>query len=182
MLQDEPYVYKTSKIKNTSPKGIITVTVEQDEFNKDADFVDNNPNSPTFGEMYADYYSSTVVPEEIQPEIETNTDILSIEAKTYSVRINGGSKVVNAKVLDKNSNDVTNNYDSNNFIWNFKLKDSDEDITSLIVEDSAYNELNKDKYKFKFKFLGDEKYLNKIITITLKIDELSANADLDIVS
>jgi hypothetical protein len=177
MLQDEPYVYKASKIKNTAPKGVITVTIEQDRFNTDSDYVNLDT-----GEMYADYYSSTIIPEEVTPEIEATTDVLSIEAKTYSVRINGGSKVVYAKILDQDGNDVTNNYSGEDLIWSFKLKDSDEDITSLILEDSTYNEANKDKYKYKFKFLGDEIYLNKIITVTLKINELSANADLDIVS
>ena len=177
MLQDEPYVYKASKIKNTAPKGVITVTIEQDRFNTDSDYVNLDT-----GEMYADYYSSTIIPEEVTPEIEATTDVLSIEAKTYNVRINGGSKVVYAKILDQDGNDVTNNYSGEDLIWSFKLKDSDEDITSLILEDSTYNEVNKDKYKYKFKFLGDEIYLNKIITVTLKINELSANADLDIVS
>lgn len=177
MLQDEPYVYKASKIKNTAPKGVITVTIEQDRFNTDSDYVNLDT-----GEMYADYYSSTIIPEEVTPEIEATTDVLSIEAKTYNVRINGGSKVVYAKILDQDGNDVTNNYSGEDLIWSFKLKDSNEDITSLILEDSTYNEANKDKYKYKFKFLGDEIYLNKIITVTLKINELSANADLDIVS
>ena len=180
MLQEEPYVYKASKIKNTAPKGVITVTIEQDRFNTDSDYV----NIET-GEMYADYYSSTVVPEEvpaIKEEEEVITDILSIEAKTYSVRINGGSKVVNAKILDKDGNDVASNYSSGDLVWSFELKDSEEDITSLISEDLTYNETNKDKYKYKFKFLGDEQYLNKIITVKLSINDLSATADLDIVS
>ena len=64
MLQEEPYVYIATKIKNTSPKGIITVTVTQDRFDKNKDFVDNDPKSDTYGEMYADYYSSTITPEE----------------------------------------------------------------------------------------------------------------------
>lgn len=184
IIQDEPYVYMISKVNNTSPKGVIEFTVVQDEFNKDADYVDNDPKSPKYGEMYADYYSSTItpVPEEHLTDIVVNTDILSIEAKTYSVRINGGSKVVYAKIIDKDGNDVTNNYNSNDLVWSFEFKDSDEDITSIISEDLTYNETNKDKYKYKFKFSGDEKYLNKIITVKLTINELSATADLDIVS
>lgn len=177
IIQDEPYVYMISKVNNTSPKGVIEFTVVQDEFNTDSDYVNLDT-----GEMYADYYSSTIIPEEVTPEIEATTDVLSIEAKTYNVRINGGSKVVYAKILNQDGNDVTNNYSGEDLIWSFKLKDSDEDITSLILEDSTYNEANKDKYKCKFKFLGDEIYLNKIITVKLTINELSATADLDIVS
>lgn len=182
MIQDEPYAYMISKINNTSPKGVIECTVVQVPFNKDSDFVDNDPNSPTYGEMYADYYSSTVVPEEIQPEIETITDILSIEAKTYSVRINGGSKVVYAKILDNDGNNVTNNYDSSLLEWSFSFKDNEFAEDNLIVVDEAYSLKDGNQYKCKFKFKGDEAYLNERITVTLKINELSAIADLDIVS
>lgn len=177
MLQEEPYVYKASKIKNTAPKGVITITIEQDRFNADSDYV----NLET-GEMYANYYSSTIIPEEVIPEIEATTDVLSIEAKTYSVRINGGSKVVYAKILDSDGNDVTNNYDSSLLEWNFSFKDDEFAEDNLIVVDEAYNLKDGNQYKCKFKFKGDETYLNERITVTLKINELSANADLDIVS
>lgn len=181
IIQDEPYVYMISKVNNTSPKGVIEFTVVQDEFNKDADFVDNNPNSPTFGEMYADYYSSTITPEEVQTDVEVTTDVLSIEAKTYSVRING-SKVVYAKILDKDGNDVTNNYDSSLLEWSFSFKNDELVEDNLIVIDETYNLKDGNQYKCKFKFKGDEAYLNERIVVTLKINELSANADLDIVS
>lgn len=178
MLQDEPYVYKTSKIKNTSPKGIITVTIEQDRFDKNKDFVDNDSNSPTYGDMYADYYSSTVVPKE---EVEQNSYTLSVEAKTYSVRV-GGSKVVYAKILDNNGNDVTNNYDSSQLEWSFSFKDNKFAENNLIKIDESYKSKEGNQYKCKFKFNGDETYLNERITVTVKLNNLSASADLDIVS
>ena len=190
MIQDEPYVYMVSKVNNTSPKGVIECTVVQNTFNKNTDYVDNDPNSPTYGDMYADYYSSTVVPEEVpivteseEPEEpEVNTDILSIEAKTYSVRINGGSKVVYAKILDKDGNDVTNNYNSDDLVWSFSFKDNESAEDTLFSIDQAYGVKEGNEYKCKFKFLGDEAYLNERITVKLTINGLSASADLDIVS
>lgn len=180
MLQDEPYVYKTSKIKNTSPKGIISITIEQDRFDKNKDFVDNDPNSPTYGDMYADYYSSTIDPEEVDEKKDVPTDILSIEAKTYKVRIKGGSKVVYAKILDTVGNDVTRNYYSYNFDWKFYI-DGKELDSALWSEDSTYNG-NSEKCKYKFFFKGNEDYLNQKLTVKLSINNLSADADLDIVS
>lgn len=180
MLQDEPYVYKSSKIKNTSPKGVITVTIEQDRFDKNKDYI----NLET-GEMYADYYSSTVVPEE-QTELDENTDILSIEAKTYSVRINGGTKIVYAKIVDSEGNDITNKYDSSKLEWSFTFEKEDLseiNINDLIIVDTNYSKKDeKNKYKCKFKFNGDETYLNERIKINLKIENLIADAELDIVS
>ena len=179
MIQDEPFVYKVSKIKNTAPKGIITVTVEQTQYDPDKDYVDNDPKSPTYGEMYADYYSSTVVPEE---QVKVNNYKLSIEAKTYSVRINGGTKVLYAKLLDHDGNDIINNIDSSKLKWSFSFKDNEFAEDNLIKIDKAYSLEDKNQYKCKFKFNGDETYLGERITVTLALDDLTVLTDLDIVS
>lgn len=179
MLQNEPYVYKVSKIKNTSPKGIITITAKQDRFNPNTDFVDNNPNSSTYGEMYADYYSSTVTPE-TQEDLSIGEHILSIEAKTYSVRI-GGSKVLYAKIKDMAGNDITNTYDSSNLEWSFSMDGMSIENTLIAVDNGYRFKDEKNYYKCKFKFTGDELYLNKKIAVTLKIKNLTAKVDLEVV-
>lgn len=173
MLQEEPYAYKVSKIKNTSPKGIITVTVEQDRFDSNKDYVNLDT-----GEMYADYYSSAITPKEEIPQEET-TDVLLIEAVSYNVRIRG-SKVVYAKILDKDGNDVTNNYDGSQLEWSFKIKDDEFAEDSLIEIDETYRYKEGNQYKCKFKFNGDEDYVDKRIIAEVKIKNLSANAELSI--
>lgn len=174
MLQEEPYVYKASKIKNTSPKGIITITIEQDRFDSNKDYV----NLET-GEMYANYYSSTIVPEEVEMETEVATDEVFIEAKDYKLRINGGSKVLYAKVLGKDGNDITSSYNSSELIWSFYIGDEELDDT-LIKRDLAYREKQGNEYKYRFYFLGNEDYLKQKLTVKLSINDLSASAELDI--
>lgn len=179
MLQEEPYVYKTSKIKNTSPKGIVAVTIEQDRFDSNKDYV----NLET-GEMYADYYSSAVIPEEevkepIVDKTETPKDIISIEAVSYNVRV-GGSKVVYVTILDSNGNDVTNTYDGSQLEWSFEIKDSEFTEDGLIEIDETYRYKDGNQYKCKFKFNGDEDYINQRISAFVKIGNLAASADLNI--
>ena len=175
MLQEEPYVYKASKIKNTSPKGIITVTIEQDRFDSNKDYV----NLET-GEMYADYYASSIAPEEAIVE-EQNTDVLSIEAKSYNVRV-GGYRIVYAKITDGNGNDVTNNYDGLSLQWRFTLEDETLGSIGLITQDADYRYKDGNQYNCKFKFNGDEKYIEKYIgkkiIATVTLNNLSASADL----
>lgn len=179
MLQEEPYVYKTSKIKNTSPKGIVAVTIEQDRFDSNKDYV----NLET-GEMYADYYSSAVIPEEevkepIVDKTETPKDIISIEAVSYNVRV-GGSKVVYVTILDSNGNDVTNTYDGSQLEWSFEIKDNEFTEDNLIEIDDTYRYKDGNQYKCKFKFNGDEDYINQRISAFVKIGNLAASADLNI--
>ena len=81
-----------------------------------------------------------------------------------------------------NNNDVTNNYHSSQLEWSFHLKDSDFTEDNLIIIDETYSLKDENQYKCKFKFNGDESYLNERITVTVKLNNLSASADLDIVS
>ena len=172
MLQEEPYVYKTSKIKNTAPKGVITVTIVQDRFDANKDYV----NLET-GEMYADYYATNITPEEVVVE-EPNTDTLFIEAKSYNIRV-GGSRVVYAKIVDSNGNDVTNNYDGFSLRWTFTHEDG-SDTFGLIAKDDNYRYQDGNQYKCKFKFNGDESYINQKIIANVTLNNLSASADLTI--
>ena len=57
MLQKEPYVYKITKVKNTSQKGMITFTIKQDRFEPEHDYVSLDPDADDYGDMYADYYA-----------------------------------------------------------------------------------------------------------------------------
>lgn len=191
MLQEEPYVYKASKIKNTAPKGIIAITIEQDRFDSNKDYV-----NLVTGEMYADYYSSNVVPEEASNK-ETTQAILSIEAKSYNVKI-GRDKLVCFKVLDKSGNDITNNYKDSNLTWRFKFNDlqlekelTDDLIQKLVVKSKSVIADNWNEYRFDF--LCDKEVLSennlkrtdfsgRKFTINLMVDDLSASADLNIIS
>lgn len=173
MLQEEPYVYKASKIKNTSPKGIVTITIEQDRFDSGKDYVNLDT-----GEMYANYYVTNITPEEAVIE-EKNTDSLSIEAKSYNVRI-GGSRIIYAKITDSNGNDVTRNYDGLSLQWKVTFQDETIDQLGLIEVDEEYRQKSGNKYKCKFKFNGNEDYINQKIIATVTLNNLSANADLTI--
>ena len=174
MLQKEPYVYIITKVDNTSPKGVITFTVKQDRFEPDHDYVCLDKSCEDYGDMYADYYSSDI---ELDVQNKEKSYNLIIEAANYNVKI-GTSKVLSAKIYDLNNAYVTDDYSSGKYIWNFKM-DSDED---LIVIDDNYSLQPGNEYKCKFKFNGDEKYINKNIYVTCQLDEMVANAQLDIVA
>lgn len=174
MLQKEPNVYIITKVDNTSPKGVIAFTVKQDRFEPDHDYVCLDQSCEDYGDMYADYYSSDVEPDVQRKEKSYN---LIIEAANYNVKI-GTSKVLSVKIYDLNNIDITDSYQNAKCIWNFKME-SDED---LIIIDDNYSLKPGNEFKCKFKFNGDEKYINKYIYVTCQLDEMIANAQLDIVA
>lgn len=182
MIQKEPYVYKISHVENTSPKGIIKLTLMQDRYDINRDYVSLDVLNEDYGDMYADYYSSVIVPEETTAEVETNTDILTLTSASRSVRINGGTRIITAKITDVDGSDITSKYDKLAFNWRFAFKDTYNMIDHLIAVDSDYGAKSGNEYKCKFKFLGDEQHLNGIITVSLDVGSLTSSVDLNIIS
>lgn len=187
MLQKEPWVYKITKVDNTTPKGIITYTVKQDRYDQEHDYVQLDPNAADYGDMYADYYISNV-------EVDANDNFdctknvqnqytLIIEAANDKVKL-GTSKVLFAKVYDGNNNDVTDLYKTSEYAWSFNYKNPDLITNQEFLLDEYYDDNGNSKYRFKckFKFIGDEYCLDDNINVTCKIEDLSSDILLDIVA
>lgn len=192
MLQPEPLVYKITKVKNTSPKGIVIFTVKQDRYESEHDYVCLDPLHDDYGEMYADYYSSTVQPlEEIKQLVKTNKFV--IEAANYKVRL-GNSKVIYSKVYDANNVDITKMFANVDCEWTYELLQEVQGKSKLtkldinVISDSISsvdlyheNDIEKCRFKNKFKFNGDEQYVDCQIKVTCKLEDMSTTALLDIV-
>lgn len=182
MLQEKPWVYKITKVKNTSPKGIITFTIKQDRYDSQHDYVQLNPVMEDYGEMYADYYVSDVLPKKEHDNIiQIKENTIVIESANYNVRI-GTSKVLNAKIYDSEKNDITNEYLNSDFIWNAELIQTEVQGEELISVDKDYCFKEGNKFKYKFKFNGDEQYLGKNINVTCTVENMSTNVLLDIIA
>lgn len=172
MLQPEPYVYIISKVKNTASKGIITLTVEQVEFNQFTDYV----NLET-GEMLADYYKSTVEPEKNQDENQkdNNTSIfnLTLDTSSYDIGI-GSKKHIVANILDEYKN-ILNSY-VEDFEWIILLDDQDITDNKNLITSFEQNEND-----LLFTFIDDDTYVDSVITIICKYGKLSKSMNFSIV-
>lgn len=180
MLKKKPWVYRITKVDDTATRGLIVFTMKQDKFEPEHDYVCMDPDSEDYGEMYADYYASDVLP--VEPD---EKDILVVESANSNVRL-GVSKVLTAKVYDSEKNDITEMYKNSECIWTFKLVQVKTKNDLIFIEKTwleEYEENNKQKYRFKckFKFNGDEQYLGHNIEANCTIDNLSENVSLDIV-
>lgn len=179
MLQKEPWTYIVTKVNNTTPKGIITFTVKQDRYESEHDYVQLDPNEPDYGDMYPDYWSSTVLPEQKEENILHKKYKLTIEAPNYNIKL-GCAKVLTAKIYDADNNDITDMYKDSECIWDFKLENTDLVRKKLIVIDKDYSLKENNKFKCKFKFDGDEQYIQHNIIVTCQIDDMITDVSLDV--
>ena len=157
-LTKHPTVWQVSKVENAEPFGIQKITLAQDYFDEHMDYV----NMQT-GEMYADYYSSTVKPEY---EIKNKSCILS--SSSNIIKCGGSYKLITATIYNSDNNDITSEYlnDITSASWSCSIDGEDFTSSELI---SWKKQLNSNEIRIK---MGDaKKYLTKILTIKCSIKE-----------
>lgn len=169
---ETPRAWIVSKINRINPNGLAIITLAQDEFNKEKDFV-----GYVDGEYVAvaDYYDSTITPEEFDNDLQPPT--VARAEFTYSskaqVKVGGGYKTLTLTIYDETDTDVTEKYLPINDHLTFKINGKDaSDLLDVSITDN----------KIKIKFLGDSFHLNEIITVEYDGGNVNANTQLAIVA
>ena len=169
-LVENPICWNISKNENHNPLGLQKVTLAQDAFNRETDYV----NLET-GEMYADYYSSTVEP----IELNDNTGVpvnCSIKCSTNNIKAGGSYKLLTATFIDSYGTDVTDDYESS-MTWKCYINDIDITETELV----ALKHLDENN-KIRIKFANDKTYLGNILKITCESGNVTGSTELEIIS
>lgn len=165
-LSEHPTVWRVTKCENIQPFGIQKITIYSDSYNKNTDYV-----NLVTGEMYADYYSSS-----IQPEIQTNLTEPSlastlnhakITASTYTIKIGGSYKTLTVSILDENNVDISEKYSDATFDWSYTINGENTIDDVPIVTWLKGNDFNKKKVKF----CNDRSYLSKVLEIECTVSK-----------
>lgn len=165
----KPLTWKVSKFENTKPIGIIRLSLKQDQFNPNTDYIERDANGNIIG-MYADYYKSEVEPIEPIDIIPTQNNICCIlTSSTANIKVGGSYKLITANIMDTNNNnfDITNNYSTSTFDWSCSI-DGVDCTSNGIVSWLPQSDFNK----MKVKFSNNKSYLNKILLIKCTIDNV----------
>lgn len=172
-LISRPLVWQISKVENTKPLGIIKITLDQDTFDDHTDYV----NLET-GEMFADYYDSSLTPAETIYQDSDCGIIGKITASTYTIKVGGSYKNLTIKLYDENNNDITSNYENSEFIWTCSLNENNEsyDLTDIVtfINGNLFNQK-------KIKFPNNRSYLNNILEVKCVIDNIETIAQFELV-
>ena len=176
-VSTEPRAWEISKINRISPNGLVKVTLAQDNFDQNNDYIERDINGNIIG-MWADYYN-TVIKEE--QKINADENITHYSSITYSgikpqIKIGGSYKKFTVNFYDSNNSEEIEFKNGN---WKFFIRNKDETITeaqdgSDIVQflDTA-SDLNENQIKVKF--IGDSSYIGNILIISY-IDELGGQS------
>jgi len=133
------------------------ITFAQDIFDQHKDYIELDESGNVIG-MWADYYANPVVPEE-ESEV-TPTYNISYSGTKPELKVRGGYKKFSASNKGLGA-------------WTFTIDGNDaSDLVNVIMLDNPAD--------IKVKFIGDEEYLGKVMTMTFTTDVTLLVSELDV--
>jgi len=176
-VRPDPFVWSVSKIENLYPIGINKLILSQDKFNSTTDYIPLIKETPY--EMYANYYSSYIIPTD-NPTTIVTTDYGKVISTNNNIKVNGNYKIMTVKFYNKDNTELTNYKISTNK-WTFIGTDNVNYLTNNLI---TLVQNGTDYSSIKIKFTGNENYLGKIINCSVTDDNniITAIMQLEIIS
>lgn len=137
-----PKIFKSSKILDTFPQGIIKLTFKQDVYDKHTDYVNENG----IGGI-CDYYSSPIIPDDYKEKTIKNgtSEILLAKGINSNIPIGGNYKQFKYIAYNNNGEEIQIVPE-----WNFKSIDNSK-FTTEIDENTGYFKIKAD---YDLKLIG----------------------------
>ena len=168
----EPLAWRLTKTEDISPKGVRMLTFAQDRWDQNKDYIERDEFGNIVG-MYADWFQSEVEPISVLPTDNHATPSPTITATItcsgkQQIRIGGSAKTFTVVFADEDGTPI----DTLPGTWEFSIdgESVSQELLTLTVTDN----------RVKVKFLGDDSYIGKILTVTYKVDDEDITTSLPI--
>lgn len=172
----QPRAWLISKTKRISPNGIVVVTMAQDVFDEHNDYIEKDENGNIVG-MWGNYFNSNITPTPAIPDEETTplppssvTSTVTCSGKPQ-FKIGGSAKTFTVTFNDEDGNVIT---DHDLGSWLFKFGDT-------LAPDDLFEVAPLDDGRIKVKFLGDDSYIGKILTVINTSDDVTSSIQMEII-
>ena len=173
-VESEPRAWLISKVNRISPNGICRVTLTQDNFDQHNDYVEKDEDGNIVG-MWANYFNSNVEPTPVIQDDETAIFSSTISKITCSgrpqLKIGGSAKTFTVRYYDYNDEEILDHVTGS---WEFFIDGESlpNNLMNLSYQDN----------KVKVKFLGDDSYIGKILTIKNTSEDTVSELQIEIIA
>lgn len=169
----EPITWRTTKVEGLAHKGNILFTFAQDQFDQHHDYIERDEDGKLLG-MWANYYKEDNLPSD--PDSKPNEPYDTYAEINYAgtephIKVNGSYKKISIAYYNP-SEETT---DQTPGEWSYWIDDMDASELIKVLD-------TEDPNTIKVKFLGDEEYLGKVLTIKNTRDTVIGTLQLQIVS
>ena len=163
----EPRAWRISKINRINQNGTVLVTLYQDIFDQNKDYIELDEYGNVVG-MWADYYLQPINPD--PEDVSTIYSVITYSSKAQ-LKIGGSYKKFTVTFYD---NEEEVGFEAG--AWSYTI--DGEDASSLISEIAGESD-----NQIKVKFIGDESYLDKQLVITYTSDSgVTSSVTVDIIA
>lgn len=171
---DTPLAWHISKVEGNNPLGIMHYTLAQESWNQHTDVVEYDEDGNVTG-MWCDLLSDPNLPSNTTPtpspqEYGDYAEITYSGTKPH-LKVNGSYKTITLIYYSTQTDTV----DQTPGEWSYLIDDTDVSDLVKVLETDSPNTI-------KVKFLGDEEYLGKVLTIKNTRDNIIAEKQFEIVS
>ena len=171
-VYSEPRAWLISKVNRISPNGIARITLAQDTFDQHNDYIEKDIDGNIIG-MWANYFNNSVEPVPIEQDISPSSVTAKITCSGKSqFKIGGSAKTFTITYYDENQEVIE--HDAGN--WSLLIDDQvvSQDLVELIPLEGGN--------KIKVKFLGDDSFIGKILTVTNTSNDSIASLEVGIIA
>ena len=174
-VETEMRAWLISKVNRISPNGICRVTLTQDIFDQHKDYIERDESGNIVGK-WADYFSSNVEPTPITPDEDQSISSSTVTSKITcsgkpQFKIGGSAKTFTVTYYNED-NEVVEDYPVGNWTFSVDGVPVDEELLTLTLDGN----------KVKVKFLGNDSYIGKILTVTNTSGDAIASLQIEIIA
>lgn len=168
VTEREPIAWVVSKIKALSPNGLNRITLSQDKFDQNYDYIEKDETGKIIG-MWCDYYKDAPLTESNSKHEETYNSEITFSGLKAELKIGGSYKTFTSNYYDGDGNQI----DKPDYKWEFLINNESFGYESLIkiIYPNLKNNLKSNQIKIKF--IGGDDYIGS--TLTIKNDSAFLN-------
>lgn len=169
----EPRAWLISKINRISPDGIARVTLAQDTFDQHNDYIERDNDGNVIG-MWADWFKSEITPTPIIPDVEPQHSVtakITCSGK-QQLKVGGSTKTLTVRFYNEEGEEVEG-YSVAGWSYTMDGLPLSNNYISITPVDGTIN-------KYKCKFLGDDTFVGKVITVQAESGNVTATLDIEV--
>lgn len=171
---ETPICWRITKVEGINPFGLMNITLYQDEYNQYTDVIEKDENGNWIA-AWADLLKESNLPSDTTPtpppqEYGDYAEITYSGTKPH-FKVNGSYKTITLTYYSTQTDTV----DQTPGEWSYLIDDTDVSDLVKVLETDSPNTI-------KVKFIGDEEYLGKVLTIKNTRDNIIAEKQFEIVS
>lgn len=173
-VETEPRAWHITKVNRISPNGVSRVTLAQDTFDQNRDYIEKDVDGNVVA-MWANYWNTNIAPTPIIPDEEYSSITAKITCSgKQQIKVGGSPKTFTVSYYDERG-ELLPDFEPGRWWVMIDGETIGEDLFEMTNDPDNI-------YKVKIKFLGDDDYIGKTLTVRNRNNDIVADIEVAIIA